>query len=364
MGRRKDSQKIANACDRVPFQKALQQKECALNAILNNIPDMAWLKDTQSRFIAVNDAYGRACGRKPESLVGKTDFDIWPRELALYYRKYDRMVMRTRQRTVVEEPVVDWQGDSRWIEVIKTPMLNVSGQVIGMTGVARDVTERRILSEQHRMGEAVMRSALKARESLVRDLHDRTIQSLYALGLRMDNFRHEPRSSRQEADECLARWVKDINAIIRELRSFIAPANPQMDVPFIEALNDVVNRMRKLRPVKIQVRVTSKACERLDARQAGHVLSIIQEALSNSLRHGRPGRIWIGMRCQRKGVAVDVQDDGIGIRADSSAGRGMGLKNIYDRVAEMRGRIRVRAGIRGRGTLISVELPKGQAHES
>ncbi|HWR90557.1 MAG TPA: PAS domain-containing protein [Dissulfurispiraceae bacterium] len=52
------------------------------NAILNNIPDIAWLKDRESRFIAVNGPFGEACGVAPADLVGKTDYDIWPRATA------------------------------------------------------------------------------------------------------------------------------------------------------------------------------------------------------------------------------------------------------------------------------------------
>ncbi|HPL82950.1 MAG TPA: PAS domain S-box protein, partial [Candidatus Omnitrophota bacterium] len=56
----------------------LRKTELQQKAILNTIPDMAWLKDKESKFIAVNDAFGMACGYKPEELVGKTDLDIWP----------------------------------------------------------------------------------------------------------------------------------------------------------------------------------------------------------------------------------------------------------------------------------------------
>ena len=62
-------------------------------AILNNIPDIVWLKDKESRFLAVNEAFGAACGFSPEEVAGKTDLDIWPKELAESYRADDREVM-------------------------------------------------------------------------------------------------------------------------------------------------------------------------------------------------------------------------------------------------------------------------------
>ena len=60
----------------------LRKTELQQKAILNNIPDIAWLKDKESRYVAVNEAFSKACGLKPEEIVGLTDFDIWPEELA------------------------------------------------------------------------------------------------------------------------------------------------------------------------------------------------------------------------------------------------------------------------------------------
>jgi PAS domain S-box-containing protein len=79
-------------------------------AILNNIPDLAWLKDNESKFIMANEPVARTCGMRPEDLVGKTDLDLFPRELAEQYRADDREVMRTGKRKIVEEPFVDKEG--------------------------------------------------------------------------------------------------------------------------------------------------------------------------------------------------------------------------------------------------------------
>ncbi|MFH0881069.1 MAG: PAS domain-containing protein, partial [Lentisphaerota bacterium] len=74
------------------FEEELTRKEGVLKALLNNIPDMAWLKDEDSRFIAVNEPFAALCGCTPEEVVGKTDLELWPRPLALNYRRDDRKV--------------------------------------------------------------------------------------------------------------------------------------------------------------------------------------------------------------------------------------------------------------------------------
>jgi len=131
---------------------ARQQK-----AILNNIPDMAWLKDGEGRFIAVNEPFGRACGLKPEELAGKTDFDIWPRELAERYLADDREVMLSGKRKLVEEPLADKEEKTAWIETIKTPIYDERGSVIGTTGIARDITARKISEDALRASEEMHR---------------------------------------------------------------------------------------------------------------------------------------------------------------------------------------------------------------
>ena len=123
--------------------ESLREKERQQEAILNNIPDIAWLKDRDSRFIAVNEPFGKACGLAPKDLVGKTDFECWPKNLAESYRADDTEVIRTGKRKVIEEPIDDKEGKMLWLETIKTPVFDEKGEVIGTTGISRDITVRK-----------------------------------------------------------------------------------------------------------------------------------------------------------------------------------------------------------------------------
>lgn len=125
----------------------LRRHELQQKAILDNIPDMAWLKDRDGKFIAANEAVARSTGTKPESLTGKNDFDMWPNELAERYRKDDQEVMRTGVRKRVEEPFVDKNGNTLWIETVKTPITDERGEIVGTTGIGRDITGRRQMEE-------------------------------------------------------------------------------------------------------------------------------------------------------------------------------------------------------------------------
>ena len=129
----------------------LRKVEFQQRAILDNIPDIAWLKDVQGRFIAVNEPFAKACGFKIEEIIGKTDLDIWPRELALSYRADDQDVMESKKRKCVQERLIYQEGGEQWIETIKTPFFDDHGKVIGTTGIARNITLHK--NEEERLKE-------------------------------------------------------------------------------------------------------------------------------------------------------------------------------------------------------------------
>lgn len=138
---------IVGAVQDVTRQKLAEEKlrETVLQqtAILNNIPDMAWMKDKKGYYIAVNEEFIKFVELDAYQIIGKTDFDIFPSEFADAYRDGDKQVMETKQRLRIEEKVDLGNGKIRWAETIKTPITNSSGEVIGTTGISREITERK-----------------------------------------------------------------------------------------------------------------------------------------------------------------------------------------------------------------------------
>lgn len=112
-------------------------------AFVNNLPEMAWLKDRESRYILVNPPVSNACGRTPEDFIGRTDLDFWPTEIATAYRLDDSLVMTSGEHKRVVEPFEGQDRIRRWIETIKSPIRDQAGNIVGTVGTARDITERK-----------------------------------------------------------------------------------------------------------------------------------------------------------------------------------------------------------------------------
>lgn len=112
-------------------QEALRQRESHLAAIFENQPGLLWLKDIDGRLLMVNKKYAQSCGfDNPELISGKTDFDLWPHELASNYIDDDKKVIESGESYIVEEPI-SINGEPCWFETFKTPVFDGPGKIIG-----------------------------------------------------------------------------------------------------------------------------------------------------------------------------------------------------------------------------------------
>ncbi|MCP5352176.1 MAG: PAS domain-containing protein [Chromatiales bacterium] len=128
-------------------EAALKAREQYQRAVLDNFPFMVWLKDTESRLLAANQAYADIAGLPSSNdLEGKTDLDLFPEEDARHYRADDLEVLRSGKAKTVEEPLFS-QGRTIWIETYKSPV-TLDGKTIGTVGFARDISDRKQYQQQ------------------------------------------------------------------------------------------------------------------------------------------------------------------------------------------------------------------------
>jgi PAS domain S-box-containing protein/putative nucleotidyltransferase with HDIG domain len=131
---------------RKQVEEKLEQEHNLLRSLIDNIPDYIYVKDTQSRFITANPALVRLMGvSTPEDLLGKTDFDFFPHELAAKYYTNEQAFFKSGQALVeYEEPTIDTTtGKQRWVYTTKVPLRDSNGEIFGLIGIGREITERK-----------------------------------------------------------------------------------------------------------------------------------------------------------------------------------------------------------------------------
>jgi PAS domain S-box-containing protein len=113
-----------------------------LKTLMDTIPDSVYFKDDQNRFILVNKAKAEHSNETPETMIGKTDFDYFPREQAQRIVDDENAIMRSGQPMINKlEHLVREDGSEHLVSVTKIPRYNEDGDIIGTVGISRDVTE-------------------------------------------------------------------------------------------------------------------------------------------------------------------------------------------------------------------------------
>jgi PAS domain S-box-containing protein len=131
-------------------EEALRASEALYHSLVETLPLSVWRKDLHGRFTFANQRFCDSVGRTLDEVLGKTDFDFFPSELAAKYQRDDAHVHRTGTPLAAAEEHVTARGDKLYVEVVKTPIVDARGEVIGTQGIFWDVTERKRAEEELR----------------------------------------------------------------------------------------------------------------------------------------------------------------------------------------------------------------------
>jgi len=151
-----------NITEKKIAEVALNQSEAYLRTLIYTIPDLVWLKDENGIYLFCNSKFERFFGAPEKDIIGKTDYDFIDKKLADLFRKYDKEAMKKRKPSINEEEVTYADdGHHEILETIKTPMYGRDGNLIGVLGIARDITNRKQAEEKRKHLEEELRQSHK-----------------------------------------------------------------------------------------------------------------------------------------------------------------------------------------------------------
>ncbi|MEZ6058892.1 MAG: PAS domain-containing protein [Planctomycetaceae bacterium] len=162
--------------DVIRTEEALARERDRMQTLINHLPDVILIKDTDGRFLMVNPALYQLYGAKSaDELIGKTDYDFVPEEVAANFAADDQRVMASGQPLLDrEECNVDPDGNPLWMLTSKIPLRDADDRIVGLVGIGRNITKQ-MQAQQEATRQAMEAGLLHQATSLARDTDSLTV---------------------------------------------------------------------------------------------------------------------------------------------------------------------------------------------
>ncbi len=253
-------------------------------------------------------------------------------------------------------------GHIVWHEQRFSPVHDFSGAVVGIEGIARDVTEQRLLEEERRLllAEAEIE---RERDRISADLHDGVMQTMYSVGLRLSSVLRQWSNLSDEQRAEIGETVQHLDSAIGDIRRYIQDLQP------LSFNGDLGDSMAELVDMFGATSGITTSCEcapeahALDTEQAIALFLLAREALSNIRRHSQAQAVDVRIDHQEGSLVLRVVDDGVGFdvtSVDASSGH-FGLRNMETRARSAGGQLEIESAP-GKGTTVRVTVPITTEH--
>jgi len=134
---------VEDITSQMKYENELLHTKAQQRALLDNLPAIAWFKDLSGRYLAVNQSFSKLCNKSFVDIIGKTDFEIWYSELAEKINQEDLMLISQKKNLNREVKFKNNEGIEHYFEIYKTVVRDSSGKIIGTTGYATDISQKK-----------------------------------------------------------------------------------------------------------------------------------------------------------------------------------------------------------------------------
>jgi two-component system sensor histidine kinase DevS len=221
-------------------------------------------------------------------------------------------------------------------------------------------TQAAIAIENARLYRQVQQLAIfEERQRFGMDLHDGVIQSIYAVGLMLEDIQRRIENDPDVAKEGISNAIRSLNTAISDIRNYILDLRPQhfQGRDIVQGMEELSRALRANTFMAISLDVKNVNPGQFSPEQTVEILHIAQEALSNIQKHARASEVDILLSYDGEDLLLEITDNGVSIQPkDLQRSRGNGLRNMQDRAAALNGDIQVTPRVEG-GTLVKLVVP-------
>ena len=353
---------LCKVSDRKRADETLRNREASLKAIFNNVPFQMWLKDVEGRYLAVNKPFMEYFGIEHESdVIGKTAADLWDEDHARQFIAQDQAVMQNLELNGVEQ-FIDFEHKTTWFEIFRAPIVNKNGQLLGTTGIVRDITSRKMADKELQLAVEAAEKANEAKSRFLAIMSHEIRNPLNAV-VGMVRMLHASGTSgpNNKLVENIKTSADHLLMIINDILDFSKIESGEM---LLEKLNfDIREVVKKVYDSHIylanekNIELKYNVDQRLGHFYTGDPLrlqQVLSNLTSNALKFTAKGKIEI--RCELveetpriSKIRLEVQDTGIGISAENQ-------QKIFERFKQEDNTISRTYGGTGLGLAISKQI--------
>jgi PAS domain S-box-containing protein len=342
------------------LERQVRKRTWEITNILKYTPAVVYTKDKNGRYLLVNSRYEELFGVRNEQIRGKSDYDVFPKEVADQFRATDLQVLAERRPCQVEERIPH-DGSTHVYLSVKFPLYDEQGTATGVCGISTDITELKKAQEQlRRLSGSIMAGQEKERAAVARELHDELGQVLTALRLDAVWMLERLKDIDHKAAERSLTMCNLIDMTIDEVRGLALRLRPKVldDLGLVDALEWYTTEFEK----RTGIACIFKHLEvpTVTGMVATAAYRIAQEALTNVARHSFASHVDVTLKADQDLLSLEVVDDGRGFNTEKlEESECLGMVGMRERASLVGGRLEIESRS-GQGTMVFFEVPIGK----
>lgn len=359
----------AEVNERKKAEKNLQNSYSLTRAVIEATPDIIFAKDLQGHYLLGNSALLKFYDKSSlEEMLDKDDTAFAPPHVARYLIEFDRGIMTSGQAATFEEEM-PMLGEPHIYLTTKAPYRDHRGNVIGLIGIAHDITERKrtetkLLEDQEQLRSMASELSLaedRERRRIAEGLHDSIIQPLVFLCIKLGLLKETAKEA-SSVDSC-SEMQTTINKLISSARAFTFDLSSPVlyELGLKAAIEDwLTTNIQEKHGIATTFEDDGQS-KPLDDDMRAFLFKAVRELLVNVVKHAKASSVKVSVARDEDKIKICVEDNGVGFdsrkkRPGLSESSGYGLFSIHERLDYLGGSFHIESKL-GRGTKVTLVAP-------